>query len=144
MEPIQIIYPMLAQVVIICLVWVYMYYTRISRILDERIPPQALADRENARKHLEPVSGPSDNFMNLFEAPVIFFIAVLLIYITRQVDTVYVALAWIYVALRGVHSFIHCTYNNVTQRFVVYITSTLVLWVVWGRVIFHFFSKAVA
>jgi len=40
--------------------------------------------------------------------------------------------AWIYVALRCVHSFIHLTYNRVIHRFVVYALSAVVLFVLWG------------
>jgi hypothetical protein len=44
---------------------------------------------------------------------------------------VFLALAWAFVVLRIVHSFIHCTYNRVMHRFTAYLLSSLVLWVIW-------------
>ena len=44
-----------------------------------------------------------------------------------------VALAWIYVASRFVHSFIHITYNRVMHRFWVFAFSTLALLAIWVR-----------
>jgi hypothetical protein len=40
--------------------------------------------------------------------------------------------AWLYVALRYVHSFIHLTYNRVIHRFAVYVLSTVILFMLWG------------
>jgi len=31
--------------------------------------------------------------------------------------------------LRAVHSFIHCSYNNVMHRFLAYLASSLALWI---------------
>jgi hypothetical protein len=36
------------------------------------------------------------------------------------------------VALRALHSFIHVTYNRVMHRFVVYSSSTLLLFLMWA------------
>ena len=48
-------------------------------------------------------------------------------------DLVLVSLAWMYVALRYVHSFIHTTYNTVMHRFYVFAASAMVLLVIWLR-----------
>jgi hypothetical protein len=45
---------------------------------------------------------------------------------------VLVAGAWAYVALRCAHSYIHVTYNRVMHRFLVYATSTVLLFALWG------------
>lgn len=39
--------------------------------------------------------------------------------------------AWVYVALRVVHSLIHCTYNKVVHRFAMFIASLVVLIGLW-------------
>jgi hypothetical protein len=43
-----------------------------------------------------------------------------------------VSAAWAYVALRGLHSLIHVTYNRVVHRFLVYAASTLLLFGMWA------------
>jgi len=45
---------------------------------------------------------------------------------------VVLALAWSFVALRVLHSAIHCGYNRVMHRFLVYIAGACVLWALWG------------
>ena len=44
-----------------------------------------------------------------------------------------VAIAWVFVAFRYVHSVIHVTYNRVRHRFTVYVLGCLVLWLLWGK-----------
>lgn len=45
------------------------------------------------------------------------------------------ALAWLYVALRAAHSVVHLSYNNVYHRLAVYAASTVVLLVLWVRLV---------
>ena len=51
---------------------------------------------------------------------------------TQQVTKVTLGLAWLFVALRIVHSAIHCTYNKVIHRFYAYLAGGSVLWVLWA------------
>lgn len=132
MDDPQIIFlPLLAQVLLTALVWIWMYITRITEMTKKRISPDKLAITTDAAPLLKAVAGPAENFSNLFEVPVLFYIAILTIYITQMVNSLFLGLAILYVTLRYVHSFIHCTYNKVTQRFFVYIASTFVVWVMW-------------
>ena len=71
------------------------------------------------------------HFINLFEAPVLFYVAVIIAYVTGQSGAVPVALAWAYVAARGVHTWIHLGSNNVLWRFRVYGASWLILAALW-------------
>ena len=73
------------------------------------------------------------HFINLFEMPVLFYAAVLLTLVMMIQDPLLVGLSWAFVALRAVHSFIHCTYNNVSHRFVAYALSCLALVFMWIR-----------
>jgi hypothetical protein len=74
----------------------------------------------------------SDNFRNLFEVPVLFYALCAVLSSAQHVSTFFVVGAWLYVALRYLHTFIHLTYNRVTHRFAVYALSTAVLFVLWG------------
>ena len=71
------------------------------------------------------------NFMNLLEAPVLFYTFCLAAYVTHQAGAWALNLAWLYVALRIVHTFIHLTYNKILHRFLSYAASNLVLLVMW-------------
>jgi hypothetical protein len=48
------------------------------------------------------------------------------------VNALTLALAWLFVALRLVHSGIQCTYNKVVHRFYAYFAGGVVLWTFWG------------
>jgi hypothetical protein len=113
------------------LVWCYMYFKRLSFVRVHSIDPQDVATRALGAKSLAEVSAPSDNLMNLFEMPVLFYFLVALLLITGHATDGFVTAAWIYVALRAVHSFIHCTYNRVLHRFSVYASSSILLWGMW-------------
>ena len=77
------------------------------------------------------VSIPNRNYMNLLELPMLFYVASLMFYMTSQVDGLVLGLAWLYVALRIVHSVIHLTYNNVMHRLAPFVLSNLVLLAYW-------------
>lgn len=132
--------PLLAQVLLTALVWIWMYKTRIAEMQKKKIKPQALTSTLEAAPLLKSVAGPSDNFSNLFEVPVLFYVAVITLYVTQMTDSLFLSLATLFVILRYLHSFIHCSYNNVMQRFIVYIASTVTLWVMWGVIGFKIVS----
>src|SRR5262245_3756376 len=127
-----LVQPALAMVGLTCLVWLYMYFKRLSFIRAHSIDPQDVATRALGAKSLAEVSAPSDNLMNLFEMPVLFYFLIALLLLTGTASAGFVTAAWIYVALRALHSFIHCTYNRVLQRFAVYAASSILLWGMWG------------
>ena len=79
---------------------------------------------------------PNRAYMNLLEIPVLFYVVCMVLYATAGASTLAVLLAWLYVALRVVHSAIHLTYNNVLHRLFAFVASNVVLlaiWVVAGR-----------
>lgn len=71
------------------------------------------------------------NFTNLFELPVLFYVVCLAAAFFDRVDTVSLSLAWTYVALRGIHSFVHLTRNNVQIRFIIFSLSLIPLVALW-------------
>ena len=75
------------------------------------------------------------NFINLFEVPVLFYVATLMTYVTHQVTYWLVSCAWIYVALRYAHTFIHLTSNDVIVRFSLYLASGVVLFLMWATLL---------
>lgn len=127
----QILMPAIALVAVTFVVWLGMYFTRLRYMRINRIDPNAVATRERAARLLEAVSGPSDNLKNLFELPVLFYLLIVLLLDTGHANANFVSAAWAFVALRTLHSAIHCTYNDVTHRFTVYMMSSLVLWGMW-------------
>ncbi len=122
------------------LVWVYMYIRRISFITSRKISQQELSVPGTLAQISPPnVSNPSDNLKNLFEIPVLFYALVLYLFITKQVDTVYVNAAWVFVVFRALHSAVHCTFNLIMLRFYLYLFATLAVWFIAIRAaLIHF------
>ena len=133
--------PVFATMFLTFIVWVYMYVRRIRFITSNEISPTDLAV-PGALAELSPpeVSNPSDNLENLFEIPVLFYALALLLFVTEQVDGVYLAAAWVFVALRALHSAVHCTINIVMLRFYLYLFSSLAVWLIAARAALHYVS----
>lgn len=128
----QILMPAIALVAVTFVVWFWMYFTRVRFIRANRIDPNSIATRERGTARLEPVAGPSDNFQNLLEMPVLFYVLIILLLDTGHASSGFVTAAWAFVGLRTLHSAIHCTYNDVMHRFTVYALSSLLLWGMWA------------
>lgn len=125
--------PLLAQVLLTFLVWLYLYISRLAEMKRKNIHPQALDSRSAAQELMVDSAKAANNFQNLLEMPVLFFLAVILSLTLLVQDQVLVILCWLYVGLRYIHSFIHCTYNRVMHRFQVYFLSCIVLLLIWLR-----------
>lgn len=125
--------PVLAQVLLTFIVLYIMGRQRVNEIKKKQIHPQRTDVRSNAQAVFKDAAAASDNYQNLFESPVLFYVAILLTLMLMIQDYVIVALAWTYVASRYVHSFIHITYNRVLHRFSVFVFSSLVLFAIWFR-----------
>ena len=104
---------------------------RIGQMKRERIHPQAVATSAQAAARLTD-SRAADNFRNLFELPVLFYLAIVVAAETHQVTLLTLSLAWLFVLLRVAHSAIHCTYNKVYHRFYVYFCGGVALWTLWA------------
>jgi len=96
----------------------------------KRIDPQELSNVRAAAVKLDRTQA-ADNFRNLFEVPVLFYLLCVAIALNGGSTPGFVAAAWVYVALRALHSLIHVTYNRVVHRFLVYVASTLLLFGLW-------------
>jgi hypothetical protein len=108
------------------LVWLKLHVDRFAEMRAKRIAPQSLATARAAGRELERTQA-SDNFRNLFEVPVLFYLFCVVLVLNGGSSAGYVASAWLYVGLRMVHSLIHVTYNRVAHRFLVYAASTVLL-----------------
>lgn len=123
--------PAFAMVGLTAVVYVRMYWLRLWEIHRGRIVAQAVAtSAESARLLVD--TRAADNFRNLFELPVLFYVAVFTSIVTGLVTPVSMAFAWTYVALRVLHSVVHCTYNRVMHRFALHAASSIVLFAWWA------------
>lgn len=130
MRPEAIFAPVIALVLLTLGVLVYTGYKRFSAGFAGRVRAGDFRYGETAAVPPD-VAVANRNFMNLLEAPVLFYTFCISAYVTHRVTLWVLALAWLYVALRFVHTFIHLTYNKILHRFSSYAASNLVLLVLW-------------
>ena len=123
--------PAAAMALLVLAVWMRLFFTRIPEMKRERIHPQAIALSTQAAAKLRDTRA-ADNFRNLFELPVLFYAALWAGHALSIDIPVFFVLAWLFVALRIVHSVIHCGYNKVMHRFYAYAAGGWVLWAIWA------------
>jgi len=125
-----ILFPVLALAALTFAVAVVMARRRFRELRERRIRPQEVASAAAMSMTLKD-TGPADNFRNLFELPVLFYAAILIIYAGKFAAPLYVVLAWLFVGSRLVHSIIHCTSNRVRHRFYAYLVGFVALVAMW-------------
>ena len=132
--------PLFVQLLLVLLVWLNLYRTRIGYMKKHRIHPQKVASRSQATEMLKEVSSGADNFANQFELPVIFYVACLLSMQFNVEGMLITITAWLFVAGRYVHSLIHLTNNKVMHRFLIYVASGWMLWIMVALIGFELFT----
>ena len=126
--------PFFGTILLTVVVWVYMYFKRITFINSLKIQPQQFTKRGELERLSPPsVNNPSDNLKNLFEMPVIFYALCVYLFVTQQVNSSYVLAGWVYVFFRTLHSLMHCTLNIIIVRFYLYLFSCLALFYILFR-----------
>lgn len=129
--PTEILMPAVAMTAVIAAVWVKLYVDRIGEMKAKSIDTEDFKGPNNVKNSLENINA-SDNFKNLFEMPLLFYVLCGFMAITGLVTPALQAMAWAYVGLRAAHSFIHTSYNRVMHRFMVYAASSVLLFVMWA------------
>jgi hypothetical protein len=107
-----------------------MFKDRVAEIRARRIHPQQLATSKQALDTLQSVTA-SDNYRNLFEAPVLFYAVCGYLALTQLTTVLLLACAWGYVFLRAAHTLVHLTNNKVIRRFQLFFASSIVLFGMW-------------
>jgi hypothetical protein len=97
---------------------------------EKRIHPQAASTSVKMAARLENVQA-ADNFRNLFEVPVLFYALGGVSLATHHTPSWLVLGSWAFVALRVVHSLIHCSYNQVMHRLAAFLASFALLVGLW-------------
>ncbi len=123
-----ILAPVVALVVWSMIMWTWMYITRIPAIQKMRMRLDPNAPRGEQMNQLPPnVRWKADNYNHLMEQPTIFYAIALALALMEQGGGLNLELAWAYVALRVVHSFVQATWNKIEVRFSVFFLSSLML-----------------
>jgi len=119
--------PVLALVCWTLFIWAWMYATRIPAMRKAKIDPQSAIHPGSLSGLPTDARVVADNYNHLHEQPTIFYALALYAHLAGAADPVNVWLAWAYVGLRIVHSFMQIVVRRVMLRFLVFATGSVVL-----------------
>lgn len=125
-----IILPVSVQVLLTCIVLFILAKRRRHFLRARGKSPQDMALAERSAWEMA-AQKAANNYINLFELPVLFYAVAAFALITRTVDGWMLALAWAFVASRSVHSAVHLTTNVVRWRGPVFLFGFIVLVAMW-------------
>ena len=124
------IYPMFAMVLLTFGVLLFAFAQRVRAVRSKAVKISYFRTMQGGEVPAHLVAS-TRHFANLFEMPVLFYAVCLLAMVLRTESPLLPVLAWLYVALRVVHTVIHLGYNNVMHRMLAFFLSCTVLLVMW-------------
>jgi hypothetical protein len=136
----DLIYPMAAMVLLTFVVLIRMFLGRVRAVRAGEADAGYYKTYQEGSEPRE-VAQLSRHLVNMFESPTLFYAACIAGMVTGENATILAALAWVYVAMRVVHAYIHTGSNRLPPRIKIYFSSWLVLLGMWGTLVFGVAAK---
>ncbi|MDO6965145.1 MAPEG family protein [Rhizobium alvei] len=129
-----IFWPMIAHVFL-----VYCIYYLLSKNRRKAVEQGSASEEQFRSNQVEPEQSQfaRNNLENQFELPVLFHAGCLALYVTGAATIGPVILAWIFVAARYAHSFIHIRTNHIPHRRPLFIISFVANGILWAWLAVH-------
>ena len=122
----EILQPVVALLVWSLVIWAWMYATRIPAVVAMKMVLDPNVAKGEQMATLPPsVRWKADNYNHLMEAPTMFYAVALTLAVAGAGNGAAATVAWVYVALRVVHSLVQVTKNHIPTRFAVFVLSML-------------------
>jgi hypothetical protein len=109
----EIFWPMVAHVLLVFVLYALLSYRRVGLVKAGKV--QVSQFRENREEPGESLV-VRNSIANQFELPVLFHVCCVLLYITEADNIVSLVLAWLFIASRYLHAFVHVTSNRIRYR----------------------------
>ena len=130
----SILYPMFAMMGLTLFCIARLGYLRFAAVKQKEVNPRFYS-LYRGYEEPEKLAACSRHVVNLFEAPILLYVLGITAFVTEQTGSIAVTLAWAYVGLRFIHSYVHLANNVVIVRFRLFGISMIVLMVLWGVVL---------
>lgn len=121
-------WPMIAHAFLVFGLYVLLFLRRKEYTFSDR---QAFQNFRETGKESDRSLVVNKNLANQFEIPVLFHAVCILLYITDADNIGTVALGWVFVIARYVHTYVHVTSNNLRYRapaFAISMASVILMW----------------
>ena len=130
MRATSLIFPMFAMVLLTATVLVILFRSRVRAVRESLLPASYFRIYQGATEP-EFTAKPARHFINLFEAPTLFYAACLAAMIADVTGPAMQVLAWSYVAARLAHAWVHLGPNRLRLRIRAYFAGWIVLVAMW-------------
>jgi hypothetical protein len=130
MDGMTILQPVVALGAWTMVMWFWMYATRIPALNAAKVDlDEIVLDPDKSLDSVLPpqVQWKAHNYNHLHESPTVFYAVALALALIHKGDGITAQIAWVYVALRVIHSLVQATVNKVGVRFGVFAMSTFAL-----------------
>jgi hypothetical protein len=134
MSDFRLVYPMFALVLLTGTVLIVLFRSRVRAVREGKITSRYFRTYQGEVEPEQSVK-PARHFSNLFEAPTLFYAACLTAMVINDTGAVIQTLAWIYVAARVLHAYIHLGGNRLRWRINAYFAGWLVLMALWIHIV---------
>ena len=128
-----ILLPVFAQILLTFGIGIWMARLRFRAVRQGNLNPRYY-ELNRGGKLPDYLARVSHNYDNLLALPVLFYVVCILLLVTHRAETAQIILAWVFVASRYLHSYIHTTYNRVAHRmraFMVGVASLMAMWLLF-------------
>ena len=129
------IYPLFAMVFLTFIVMLTAFITRI-KLAKTGVVDINFFKLFQGEEHPR-VTVTSRHYANIFEVPVLFYTACVLAIVLKLECNVLPIVAWCFVGLRAIHTFIHLSYNKVEHRVVAFMASNICLFSMWAIIAYQ-------
>jgi hypothetical protein len=130
----QIFYPAFALFCWISIMLFYLAYLRIKAVRGREVRFSQFKLQVGMPEKIQQVS---NNVNNLFQVPILFFIACIFLFSMDKVSPFYLFLSWGFVLLRIIHSWVHITENDVNLRFFSFALGLIFLTIIYAGLFFN-------
>jgi hypothetical protein len=125
----MILLPVFVQVGLTFFLMVWMARLRVGALQRREVTMADIALREPAWP--ERPTKIANAFHNQLELPLLFYVLMILLLVTRTANILLIALAWMFVVTRLFHAGIHVTSNDVQRRFYAFVVGAILLLIMW-------------
>lgn len=139
MNQTHMLYPLFALVSLTFFIVIRLGLVRVRAVRQDGLNPGYFKYNRGG-KPPEYMLRTEQNYTNLFELPILFYVAVIIAYITASVDLANILLAWLFVITRFIHTYSHLLHNKLLLRRKIFLYSSLVLIILWVKLFIQFIT----
>lgn len=140
MNEVAILYPILAHIILVFGLYILLGLRKSAAVKSKSVDLKEASLNNQAWP--SSVIQVSNNIANQFESPILFYALCLITFLTGVSNLLAISLAWSFVALRYVHSYIHIGSNFVPYRLRAFALSLIVILALLVQTIVQIASNA--